>query len=156
MPKGIVDAIAPELRGVRWIDAAGEPRSSLELAELGVGYKVLYFFQYWCGGCHEYGFPALKTLVDELDTQAGFAVVQTVFEGGDVNTFDRLPETQQRYGLALPFGHAEATGGALAPAVMTDYRSGGTPWFVVIAPGGRVVFNDYQLDPKGIITAVSR
>ncbi|WP_208753128.1 hypothetical protein [Bradyrhizobium genosp. SA-3] len=33
---------------------------------------------------------------------------QTVFEGSEANTFDRLRENQRRYGLHVPFGHAVA------------------------------------------------
>lgn len=76
------------------------------LADLGDGYKVIYCFQHWCPGCHSRGFPALKRLVDGLsDKGFGFAVVQTVFEGADQNTVEKLRETQLHYGLDLPFGH---------------------------------------------------
>jgi hypothetical protein len=34
---------------------------------------------------------------------------------------------------------------------MEAYRSGGTPWFVVIAPDGRVVYNGFQLDAESLI-----
>lgn len=38
------------------------------------------------------------------DKGFGFAVIRTVFEGADVNTFDKLRLNQERYGLAIPFG----------------------------------------------------
>lgn len=121
METGIVGLPAPDLEHVRWIDEDGEPRDPLTLDELGPGFKVLYFFQDWCSGCHRHGFPTLVTLVNELrDKRVGFAAIQTVFEGSDINTFDRVRENQRRYGLRIPFGHAAADTGAIGavPAIM--------------------------------------
>ncbi len=141
----------------------GQTRAPLTLAELGDGFKVIYCFQHWCAGCHSHGFPTLVKLVDALSgTEAGssfgFAVVQTVFEGAEANTFERLRETQLRYGLALPFGHdspAASDGAATVPTVMQDYGTGGTPWYIVINPAGEVVFSDFQLDADRLIADVA-
>lgn len=38
---------APELRVAHWIDADGANRPPLRLADLGDGFKILYFFQHW-------------------------------------------------------------------------------------------------------------
>ena len=76
MTMGIVHHAAPELRVPYWIDAAGEERSPLTLAELGTGYRLIYCFQAWCPGCHSRGFPTLQKLVKHLsDRNFGFAVV---------------------------------------------------------------------------------
>lgn len=154
MATGIAGLPAPPLENVRWIDENGDERSPLTLAELGPGFRILYFFQDWCQGCHAHGFPTFVTLAGTLrDKGVGLAAVQTVFEGAEVNTFDRLRENQRRYGLPVPFGHAvadPASAGA-APAVMEAYRSGGTPWFVVIAPDGRVVYDGFRLDAERLI-----
>jgi len=32
-----------------------------------------------------------------------------------------------------------------APQIMKDYRSGGTPWAVVIDPTGRVAYNGFHI-----------
>lgn len=157
METGIVGLPAPQLEHVRWIDENGEERSPLALDELGPGFKILYFFQDWCAGCHRHGFPTFVTLTEELgDKSVGFAVVQTVFEGAEVNTFDRLRENQQRYGLRVPFGHAAPSPASIdpVPAIMAAYRSGGTPWFVVIAPDGRVVYDGFLLAADGLIEAL--
>ncbi len=87
------------------------------------------------------------------DQKVGLAAIQTVFEGSDVNTIERLRENQLRYGLHVPFGHAvsnDASADAV-PAIMEAYRTGGTPWFVVIAPNGRVVYDGFQLDAESLI-----
>lgn len=157
METGIAGLPAPPLENVRWIDEKGDERSPLTLAELGQGFKILYFFQDWCAGCHRHGFPAFVTLAEELrDKGVGLAAIQTVFEGSEINTFDRLRESQRRYGLRVPFGHAVAdlASGDAAPAIMEAYRSGGTPWFVVIAPDGRVVHDGFLLAADGIIQAL--
>ena len=152
MDMGIVGLDAPPLGDVRWIDEDGAERAPLSLAELGQGFRILYFFQDWCPGCHAHGFPALVRLVAELaDRNVGFAAVQTVFEGFEVNTFERIRDNQQRYGLTIPFGHAFPESGKSVPVLMEDYRTGGTPWFVVIAPDGTVVLDGFQLHPDALI-----
>jgi thiol-disulfide isomerase/thioredoxin len=145
--------MATELRVPHWIDAQGQARGRLTLAELGGGFKVLYLFQSWCPGCHSHGFPTLKRMVDALAPHGfGFAAIQTVFEGAHVNTAERLREMQLRYGLAIPFGHdAPAKGGR--PSVMADYGTRGTPWFIVIDPMGEILHSDFKLDADALIQA---
>ena len=79
----------------------------------------------------------------------GFAVVQTVFEGFEENTFERLRENQQRYELDLPFGHDAVSG--RQPSIMEDYRTGGTPWFILINGENEVVFNDFHINADRLI-----
>ena len=145
---------APELRVPHWINGEGNETTPLTLSDLGDGHKIIYCFQHWCPRCHSFGFPALKKLVGALsDKGFGFAVVQTVFEGAEHNTVERLRETQEKYGLALPFGHDATQPGARYPTIMEDYRTGGTPWFIVIDPKGEIVFSDFRLDPDKLIEA---
>lgn len=154
MSIGISSKQAPELRVPYWLDGKGDRIDPLKLADLGAGFKIIYCFQHWCPGCHSRGFPTLKRLVDALsDKDFGFAVVQTVFEGAEQNTVERLRETQLRYGLNLPFGHDVPPAGGAYPTIMEDYRSGGTPWFIVIDPKGEVIFNDFGLDAERLIGA---
>lgn len=154
MAFGHTHQLAPELRVGHWIDGQGNQLDGLSLSDLGDGYKVIYCFQHWCPGCHSFGFPMLKRLVDELsDKGFGFAVVQTVFEGAEQNTKERLRETQLRYGLDLPFGHDLPSRGGRHPTVMEDYRTGGTPWFIVIDPKGEIIFSDFRLDGETLIKA---
>ena len=157
MSVGIVGKKAPELRVPSWIDGAGSPREPLKLGDLGTGYKVLYCFQHWCPGCHSRGFPTLKHLVKELgDKGFGFAVIQTVFEGVAQNTLEKLRTNQETYALNIPFGHDPAPPGERYPTVMGDYRSAGTPWFIVINPEGEVVYYNFQLEAGRFLAALER
>jgi hypothetical protein len=87
------------------------------------------------------------------DKNFGFAVVQTVFEGDEHNTSDKLREMQVKYELPIPFGHDPTDG--RYPTVMEDYRTAGTPWFIVIAPSGEVIYNDFRLDADRFLAALS-
>ena len=37
---------------------------------------------------------------------------------------------------------------------MRDYRTGGTPWIVLVDPTGQVAFNDYHIDADKLIEYV--
>ncbi len=155
MTNGILGAVAPDLLVSHWIDEAGQPRSPLTLAELGLRYRVLFFYQHWCPGCHSHGFPTLLELIElSPPGTVGFAVVQTVFEGFEDNTADQLAHDQSRYGLRIPFGHDTISQDGHYPSTMVNYRTGGTPWFVVVDPAGTVVANGFSID-VGRILAVS-
>lgn len=149
MQFGSLHRPAPALRVRRWIDSQGQDLPSIALPDLGDGLKILFCFQHACPGCHSRGFPVLRYLHHHLaDKGVGFAAIQTVFEDFKDNTFDKLRVNQQRYGLAIPFGHDLAHEGETYPSFMQDYRSAGTPWFTIIDAKGEVIFADFGLDPK--------
>lgn len=85
----------------------------------------------------------------------GFAVVQTVFEGAEDNTVERLRETQLRYDLRIPFGHDPGDETA-PPVTMIDYHTGGTPWFVVIDPAGQIMHSHFHIDAERAMPALLR
>jgi len=149
MQFGSLNNPAHELRVKQWIDADGNPlEKPMKLADLGDGYKIIYCFQHWCPGCHSRGFPTMRYLSDNLkDKGFSFAVIQTIFEGSQVNTFDKLRVNQTQYGLKIPFGHDVPADGERHPSFMEDYVSGGTPWFTVIDSQGNVVYADFRIDP---------
>ena len=78
------------------------------------------------------------------------AAIQTVFEGQRTNREDRIPEIRERYGLEIPIGHdagdPDADGPERWPATMRGYRTGSTPWLVLIDPTGTVVFDGFHVD----------
>ncbi len=151
---GIEGDKAPELEVARWIDGNGKEMDAPKLANNIGKYTVLFCYQSWCLGCHSAGLPMLKKMVDGLkgNRKVEFLAVQTVFEGFEANTYDKIRETQLKYDLKIPFGHD--IGDASTEnhsSVMYHYRTGGTPWFVFIDPQGTVIFNDFRVNTDGAI-----
>ncbi|BDS15511.1 peroxiredoxin family protein [Aureispira anguillae] len=145
---------APELSVPRWINEKGEESDSIFLADYEGKFKIIYCFQAWCPGCHSQGLPALKKMVEALkeNDKVAFIAIQTVFEGQHENTFAKVKEIQKQYELAIPFGHdvgTEATQNI--SSTMYHYRTGGTPWFILIDQKGRVIFNDFHLNTEKAI-----
>lgn len=150
---GILGRAAPEVESSFWIDRAGRA-TSFSVAAMRGKWIYLKCFQSWCPGCHKYGFPALKKVADHFEDDARFVAVglQTVFEGFGINTQDKVREIQLRYKLRITMGHDAGDPHAdHRPRTMRLYRTGGTPWVVIIAPDGRVVFNDFHIDPDRFI-----
>jgi len=151
---GIVGQEAPELNVKQWVDANGKESEGLKLSDHEGKFKVIYCFQAWCPGCHSVGLPSLKKMVEALDgsDKVVFAAIQTVFEGKRANTYERMAEIQKEYDLQIPFGHdlGENTPRGIS-TTMTNYRTGGTPWFIFIDESGKVVFNDYHLNTENAI-----
>jgi peroxiredoxin len=78
-----------------------------------------------------------------------FVAVQTVFEGFSSNTVKQAKETAERYDLDIPIGHSGAKGEF--SALMRSYRTGGTPWTIIIDKQGVVRFNGFQIEAEGAI-----
>lgn len=150
--RGIVGRPAPELRAEFWLDANGNPGRFSMLEQRG-RWVHLKCWQSWCPGCHAHGFPALQKLVAAFagDPRVVNVAVQTVFEGHGVNTGDKVREMQLRYRLPIPMGHDSGSGRNGLPATMTAYRTGGTPWHVLVDPEGVVVFDGFGIDPERAI-----
>jgi hypothetical protein len=143
---GIQGRLAPELEIDYWIDRNGDP-AHFNLANHEGKWIFLKCFQSWCPGCHEHGFPALKRISDALSDHPNiaFAGIQTVFEGHYTNTVDKVREIQLRYDLRISMGHDPGLEGG-RPQTMVDYRTGGTPWMILINPQRQVIFNDFGID----------
>ncbi len=151
---GISGQQAPELNVPTWIDAEGKEIAPITLKDYEGEFKVLYCFQAWCPGCHSQGFPALQEMVEALkgNDKVDFLAVQTVFEGAHANTLERVKEIQKQYDLKIPFGHDvgdEKTRNI--SSIMYNYRTGGTPWFILIDQKGLVIFDYFHLDTEKAI-----
>ena len=154
---GIRTYYAPEIELDYWIDANGKSTSFSVLEQKGK-WVFLKFFQNWCPGCHSSGFPTLQKFAAKFSEHPDVAIaaVQTVFEGFGTNTQDAVRELQLRYDLPITMGHDVGTEETRNhPLTMINYRTGGTPWLVLIAPDGSVVFNDFHVNPDGLIQYVS-
>lgn len=146
---------APELRVPRWIDADGNPlEKPVNLSDYEGKFKVIYGFQHWCPGCHKTGFPSLKRMSDGLEgsDQIVFLAIQAVFEGSSQNTYEKIIETQKKYDLKIPFGHDDGSqAGEDRSTTVTDYQTGGTPWFIFIDEENTIVFADFHLNTEAAI-----
>lgn len=155
MENGIAGLQAPELsKEIKWIDGKGEETTPIQLSDYDGKFKVIYGFQSWCPGCHSRGLPSLKQMAEALEGnhKVVFFAVQTVFEGFKENSADKLLETQNKYELQIPFGHDignEKTGSR--SSIMYHYRTGGTPWFILIDQKNTVIFNDFHLNTEKAI-----
>ncbi len=146
---GIVGLPAPELRIDYWIDANGE-KTQFKLSDHLGQWVFLKCFQSWCPGCHSHGLPAVKKISEALadNPNVVFAGIQTVFEGSWVNRQSKVRKTQLQYDLKMPMGHDP---GEDRSFTMADYRTGGTPWMILINPQGIVVFNDFGINVENVI-----
>lgn len=144
---------APEFDVHQWIDAKGNKTGQIQLSDFKGKFKVLYCFQSWCPGCHSKGLPDLKKMVKALkdNNNIVFLAVQTVFEGFESNTYEKMVETQKQYELEIPFGHDAGKDGKSHSNIMANYKTGGTPWFILIDKHDNVVFSDFHLNPDAAI-----
>ncbi len=150
---GITGQAAPELDVGTWIDGQGN-NTRFNLSAQRGKFVFLELWQAWCPGCHSHGFPTLQNIYAEFKDSEHFIAVgiQTTFEGYSVNTVDKLRIMQQRYDLPIIMGHdaGDAQTGR-RPNTMVSYRSGGTPWAILISPDGIVLYNDFGIDSQGAI-----
>ena len=144
---------APELQVKDWVNGNGEKMEALRLSDFEGKFKVIYCFQSWCPGCHSKGLPDLKRMVSALEgnDKVVFLGIQTVFEGFDANTFDKMLAIQKQYDIKIPFGHDAGDDGKSRSNVMNDYSTGGTPWFILIDQNDNIVFSDFHLNVDGAI-----
>ena len=143
---GIVGQEAPELEVDYWIDKDGKP-TSFKLSDHQDKWVFLKCFQSWCPGCHSHGLPALKKISEALkdNPKIAFTAIQTVFEGFSTNTVDKVRKIQLQYDLHMPMGHDPGIHG-MSPSTMTNYRTGGTPWMILIDPQHQVVYNEFNIN----------
>lgn len=136
-----------------WVDANGNKTQPIELSDFDGKFKVLYCFQSWCPGCHSRGLPALQKMVDALkeNEKVAFLAIQTVFEGYEANTYEKMIETQKQYDLKIPFGHDAGDDNKSSSNIMKNYRTGGTPWFIFIDKNDTIVFADFHLNENAAI-----
>lgn len=148
---------APEWNVSQWVDGDGKAIPPIELHDSNGQWRILFCFQSWCPGCHSEGLPTLRRLVDGLADQAGvvFLAVQTVFEGFEANTFEAMQKFRVESGLNIPFGHDPGDAQTHHHSnILTHYQTGGAPWFILITPDNRIVFDDFRINADGAIQAI--
>mmetsp|Transcript_18246 Transcript_18246/g.44799 ORF Transcript_18246/g.44799 Transcript_18246/m.44799 type:complete len:225 (-) Transcript_18246:316-990(-) len=142
---------------------------------LGGKMAVVFFFQSWCKGCHEFAEQSLKPLVEEFrsEPRVRFVAVQTVFEGFKENTAEKAKNFQIEHKLKFPVGHDGPLDTSTLPeeirtmlrnqlahedelpsSIMVKVGSQGTPWTLILAPnqlkGGKmeVLHSGFRFDWK--------
>ena len=154
--RGIEGYKAPEIKLDYWIDGDGKPADFSVTGSRGK-WVFLKCFQNWCPGCHSSGFPTLQAFAERFHghPEVAIAGIQTVFEGFRSNTVDDVRKLQLRYDLPVIMGHDPGNEDThTRPVTMQAYRTGGTPWLILINPDGTVVFNDFHVDRKKLIEYV--
>ena len=146
---------------IKWFNLErGKERVTLN-GDLAGKVVYLYCFQSWCPGCHSSGFPTLQELVQHYnanetglasDADIAFVAIQTVFEGFRTNTLRNAKKVARKFDLSIPFGH-DATSGpkGRGSKLMSDYRTRGTPYTIIIDKNRRVRFADFHITPKDAI-----
>lgn len=158
---GIEGQRAPEIELDYWIDKNGDPTEFSVIKNRGK-WVFLKCFQNWCPGCHASGFPTLQQFADAFHDHPRVAIagIQTVFEGFRSNTKTDVRKLQQRYELPITMGHDPGEQdnplGDHRPQTMKRYRTGGTPWLIVIDPAGTVVFNYFNINVTKLIEHIKQ
>jgi len=137
----------------RWLNLPAG-KTSIDIGDYKGKTLYLYGFQSWCPGCHAHGFPTLQKIIERFgdDPKVGIVAIQTTFEGFGTNTFDRAKEVAKRYGLKIPVGQSGSAG--VSSVFMRNYRTGGTPWTVIVGPDGVVRYNDFHIEASEAIRLI--
>ncbi len=154
--RGIEGQQAPEIKLDYWINADGEP-GHFSVKESRGKWVFLKCFQDWCPGCHSSGFPTLQAFSERFADHPKVAIagIQTVFEGFTSNTVEDVRKLQLRYDLPITMGHDPGDPKTHdRPVTMKAYRTGGTPWLILISPEGTVVYNNFHVKTESLIEYV--
>ena len=151
--RGIVGKKAPPWQVDEWVSLPDGKRQ-LDISDYKGKVVYLFFFQSWCPGCHSRGFPTLKAVQEHFKNQKDvvFVAMQTVFEGYTVNNSLAGRASLLRHGLDVPL--AQSGGDEQKSSLMGAYRSGGTPWTVLIDKEGVVRFNGFNIKKEKAIAMV--
>ena len=145
--KGIQGEKAPLLDVSAWIQVP-EGKQKVEVTDYEGKVVVMLFFQHWCEASQKRALPTLKRLVDKFGSNDGvaFIAVQTAFQGLTDNTVDKIAIAAKEFDLDIPIGHTVKT--PEFPTVNGAYKTGGTPWWVIVDKAGIVEYNGHYLNPE--------
>ncbi|RMF68656.1 MAG: TlpA family protein disulfide reductase [Calditrichaeota bacterium] len=151
--RGILNRKAPSLEVSEWIQLP-KGKTTLDISDFKGKVVYLFCFQSWCPGCHNHGFPTLLRVMHHYkdDPNVVFLAVQTSFEGFSYNSFEQAKAVIKQYGLRIPVGQSGTR--TKASKLMRNYRTGGTPWTVIIDKTGVVRFNDFYLNPDQAVQII--
>ena len=149
---GILGKKAPSFNVDTWLQTNGNKHIDIEDYKGKVLY--LYGFQSWCPACHSHGFPTIKKLSQyyKNDNNISFVTIQTTFEGYMVNTQLAAKVIIKKYNLTMPVGHSKRDEDK--PNFMDNYKTGGTPWIILVDKKGIVRFNNFHATPEELIDKI--
>lgn len=152
--EGLMNAPAPAIDHITEWTNLPKGKKTINLADYKGKTVYLYCFQSWCPGCHSQGFPTMKKLIDHYkeDDSVAFLTVQTVFEGYHANTLEKGKQVLKKFNLTIPMGQDGVTG--TRSKLMGDYRTGGTPWTIIIDPDGSIRYSTFHIQSKDAITLI--
>lgn len=151
---GILGQLAPSWEVDEWMQLPKE-KKTLDIQDFKGKVLYLYAFQAWCPGCLKHGFPTLYALSQHYkdDPNVAFVGIQTTFEGHNYNTFSKIPGLIERFHLqGIPMGQSGSRW--QGSSVMKNYRTGGTPWTIIIDKQGRVRFNHFHIEKDQAIQGI--
>ncbi len=145
--KGIQGDSAPPLGVQKWIQLPDD-KEVIDITDYRGKTVVMLFFQSTCEACHKRAFPTLEMLVEKFGDrdELAFLAIQTPFEDFSDNTETKLQPTADEFGLDIPFGHLAKTPGFYS--INVAYKTGGSPWWVIVNPEGIVDYNGFYLNPE--------
>jgi len=153
-PRGILNQKAPSWEVKEWMQLP-DGKKSLDVVDMSGKVIYLYCFQSWCPGCHAYGFPTLQKVIEryEDDPDVAIVAVQTTFEGFSSNGVRQAKDVARKYDLDIPIGQSGTR--RERSKLMRNYRTGGTPWTIIIDREGVVRYNNFHIDPAAAIRLIA-
>jgi thiol-disulfide isomerase/thioredoxin len=144
---GILGQPAPPWKVTQWHQLPFS-KKNIDISSYRGKVVYLYCFQSWCPGCHSHGFPTIQRLIKHYkkDKNVEFIAIQTTFEGFFINQFEKAKEVAKDYDLKIPFGQSGSR--TKKSNIMSVYRTGGTPWTIIIDREGIVRYNDFHITPE--------
>lgn len=139
----LVGKQAPAWKLRNWHNTQDLPKglkTPLTLAQLKGRVVVMLAFLSWCPTCHKQALPAYAKLEAAYPDRSKvvFVYVQTVHEGYQRNGRRAGERDMERFKLKGPMAHDPGVPDGRRPVLMTRYKTGGTPWSIVIDGKGIV------------------
>lgn len=145
---------APSFGNIKWVQSF---KDNLDISDLKG--KVVYIatFQDVCPYCHQVGLPALQELSEHYAGDAGvqFIGIQTAFEDEEENDLASISTVIKDYNLKIPIGNSPRDEYS-RPLFMDTYRTGGTPWVIIIDKDGIIQYSDFQIHLDLAMAMISR
>lgn len=144
---GIVGEQAPDFQIEDWWDESGN-KANYYVSDFSNKVLILFCWADWCPACKSHGYDEMLAIQDKyLDNpQVEMLGIQTVWEGKMQNTKAKVKKVREKYGFKIPMAYDDGdVNTAYRSSIMTNYKTAGTPWFIVIDKQGKVTFNYHHL-----------